>query len=70
MNITHLLRIIATIAAVVAVTFDMGTYTHANFTSIHMLFGLFVALILLFLALMAVFSRGLRRLGTVTTPHG
>lgn len=69
MNLTRLLRIIATIAAVVAVTFGMGTYTHADFTSIHMLFGLLVALILLVLALMAVFSSGLRRLGAVSVVY-
>src|SRR5260221_12953428 len=55
MNGTRLLQIIATIAAVVAVAFGMGTYTHANFTNIHMLFGLIVALALLILAVMAVF---------------
>src|SRR5258708_25899690 len=63
MNGTRLLQIIATIAAVVAVAFGMGTYTHANFTNIHMLFGLIVALALLILAVMAVFSTGVGRLG-------
>src|SRR5258708_28445605 len=65
MNIARPFRIIATIAAVVAVAFGMGTYTHADFTNIHMLFGLIVALILLILAVMAVFTSGLRRLGAV-----
>ena len=65
MNGTRLLQIIATIAAVVAVAFGMGTYTHANFTNIHMLFGLIVALALLILAVMAVFTSGLRRLGAI-----
>src|SRR5258708_19725570 len=69
MNLTRLLRIIGTIAGVVAVTFGMGTYTHADFTSIHMLFGLLVALILLVLALMAVFSSGLRRLGAISVVY-
>ncbi|MFL5664391.1 MAG: hypothetical protein ACJ8BW_24055 [Ktedonobacteraceae bacterium] len=69
MNLTRLLRIIATIAAVVAVTFGMGTYTHADFTSIHMLFGLLVALILLILALLAVFTNGLRRLGAISVVY-
>src|SRR5258708_32662025 len=63
MNGTRLLQILATIAAVVAVAFGMGTYTHANFTNIHMLFGLIVALILLILAVMAVFSQRLSRIG-------
>jgi hypothetical protein len=43
----------------------MGTYTHADFTNIHMLFGLIVALALLILAVIAVFSSGLRRLGVI-----
>src|SRR5258707_15635969 len=63
MNGTRLLQIIATIAAVVAVAFGMGTYTHANFTNIHMLFGLIVALALLILAVMAVFFHWVRRFG-------
>src|SRR5260221_10553375 len=63
MNGTRLLQIIATIAAVVAVAFGMGTYTHANFTNIHMLFGLIVALALLILAVMAVFTNGLGKRG-------
>ena len=65
MNIARPVRIIATIAAVVAVAFGMGTYTHANFTSIHMLFGLIVALALLILAVLAVFTTGLARLGAI-----
>ena len=65
MNLPRLLRIIATIAAVGAVTFGMGTYTHADFTGIHMLFGLLVALILLILALLAVFTNELRRQGAI-----
>src|SRR5260221_968305 len=75
MNGTRLLQIIATIAAVVAVAFGMGTYTHANFTNIHMLFGLIVALALLILAVMAVFpnglvmSGGLRLLLAIIRPH-
>src|SRR5260221_2775217 len=63
MNGTRLLQIIATIAAVVAVAFGMGTYTHANFTNIHMLFGLIVALALLILAVMAGFTHGFGKLG-------
>ena len=65
MNIVRPFRIIATIAALVAVAFGMGTYTHADFTDIHMLFGLIVALALLILAVIAVFSSGLRRLGAI-----
>src|SRR2546421_9318850 len=65
MNVARPFRIIATIAALVAVAFAMGTYTHANFTNIHMLFGLIVALALLILAVMAVFTSRLRRLGAI-----
>src|SRR5258707_15735703 len=65
MNVARPFRIIATIAALVAVAFGMGTYSHANFTTIHMLFGLIVALTLLILAVIAVFSSGLRRLGAI-----
>ncbi len=65
MNVARPFRIIATIAALVAVAFGMGTYTHADFTTIHMLFGLIVALALLILAVIAVFSSGLRRLGAI-----
>ena len=65
MNGARLLQIIASIAALVAVSLGMGTYTHADFISIHMLFGLIVALILLILAVMAVFTSGLRRLGAI-----
>ena len=65
MNIARPFRIIATIAALVAVAFGMGTYTHADFTDIHMLFGLIVAFALLILAVITVFSSGLRRLGAI-----
>ena len=34
----------------------IGTFTHADFTTIHMLFGLLVTLALLILAVMAVFA--------------
>lgn len=69
MNLARLLQIIATIAALGAVTLGMGTFTHADFTSIHMLFGLLVALILLILALLAVFSTDLRRLGAISVVY-
>ena len=65
MNIARPIQIIATISALVAVAFGMGTYTHADFTNIHMLFGLIVALALLILSVIAVFTNGLRRLGVI-----
>ncbi len=65
MNVARLFRIIATIAALVAVAFGIGTYSHADFTNIHMLFGLIVTLALLILSIMAVFTSGLRRLGAI-----
>jgi hypothetical protein len=65
MNIARPFRIIATISALVAVAFGMGTYTHADLTNIHMLFGLIVALALLILSVIAVFTSGLRRLGVI-----
>ncbi|MFL5663483.1 MAG: hypothetical protein ACJ8BW_19390 [Ktedonobacteraceae bacterium] len=65
MNIVRPFQIIATVAALVAVAFGMGTYTHGNFTNPHMLFGLIVVLILLILGVMAVFTSGLRRLGAI-----
>lgn len=65
MQIARPLRILATIAALVAVALGMGTYTHANFTDIHMLFGLIVALALLILAVVAAFTSGMRRQGII-----
>jgi hypothetical protein len=65
MNVARISQIIATIAALVAVSLGMGTYTHAEFTNPHMVFGLIVVLILLILAVMAVFTSGLRRLGII-----
>src|SRR5258707_7256091 len=65
MTVARPLRIIAIIAAVVAVALGMGTYTHPGFITIHMLFGLLVALILLTLAVMAVVTSGLRRMGVI-----
>lgn len=65
MNVARPIRIIASLSAVVAVTLGMGTYTHPNFTDIHMLFGLIVALALLVLAIMAVFTKGLARFGAI-----
>jgi hypothetical protein len=65
MNIARPLRIIATISALLAVAFGMGTYTHADLTNIHMLFGLIVALTLLILSVIAIFTNGLRRLGII-----
>lgn len=65
MNVTRPVRIIASVSAAVAVALGMGTYTHANFTSIHMLFGLIVAVALLVLAIMALVTSGLARLGAI-----
>lgn len=65
MLIARPLRVVAAIATFVAVAFGLGTYTHANFTDIHMLFGLTVALTLLVLAVMATFTSGMRRLGAI-----
>lgn len=65
MNMTRPIRIIASMSAAVAVALGMGTYTHADFTSIHMLFGLIVALALLILSIMALVTSGLARLGAI-----
>jgi len=65
MTFARPVQIVAILAGLAAVTLGMGTYTHANFASIHMLFGLLVALALLILALMAVFSGASRRLGSI-----
>ena len=60
---TRLLQIIAGIAGLVALAFGMGTFTHVDFISIHVLFGLLVAISLLVIAMIAVFTRGSRGLG-------
>jgi len=65
MKIARPLQIIAMIAGLVAVSLGLGTYTHADFANIHMLFGLIVAIVLLILAALAVFSRGLKRMGAI-----
>ncbi len=65
MHVARLLQLIAALAALVAVALGMGTYTHADLTRSHMLFGLIIALILLILAVMAVFRRGSTRLGAI-----
>lgn len=65
MTIARLLQIIGMLAGLVAVSLGLGTYTHADFTSMHMLFGMLVALALLILAAWAVFTSGLRRLGSI-----
>lgn len=66
MNLARPIRIIASISAAIAVTLGMGTYTHANFTSVHMLFGLIVALALLILSIMALVTRELTQLGVIS----
>ncbi len=68
MNAARLFRMIATIAALVAVTFGMGTYTYPDLTTIHILFGLIVALALLILAVMAVFSSTDHRIQAASSP--
>jgi len=65
MNGARPFQIVATIAALVTVAFGIGTYTHADFTTIHMVFGLLVALTLLILAVIAVFRSGSRGLGAI-----
>jgi hypothetical protein len=65
MPITRLLQIIASVCGVIAITLGIGTYTHADLITIHMLFGLLVALALLVLAILAASTRGLRRLGII-----
>jgi hypothetical protein len=65
MSKTRPLQILATLAALGAVTFGLGTYTHADLTSIHMIFGFIVAAVLLIIAVMAVSTSGLRRLGAI-----
>ena len=65
MNVARLVQIIAALAALVAVALGMGMYTHADLTSIHMLFGLIVALMLWILAVMAVLRSVVRRLGAI-----
>ncbi len=69
MNVARPIRIIASLSAAVAVTLGMGTYTHPDFTNLHMLFGLIVALALLALALMATFTKGLARLGVISVVY-
>jgi hypothetical protein len=65
MRLVRPVRVVATLAALVAVALGMGTYAHADFTNIHILFGLLVALILLALGVMAIFTRGMRRIGAL-----
>ena len=65
MNITRLIQIIGMLAGLVAVSLGMSTYTHADFINLHMLFGLLVALSLLILAALALFTNELRRLGAI-----
>ena len=66
MPVTRLLQIIAGVCGVIALTFGMGTYTHADLINIHMLFGLLVSLALLVQAILAVSTSALRRLGIIS----
>lgn len=66
MTAIRLLQIIAGIAGLIALTLGMGTYTHPDFTNVHMLFGLLVGLALLVLAIVAAGTSGLRRLGLIS----
>lgn len=66
MQIARPLQIIAMVAGLVAVSLGMGTYTHADFVNVHMVFGLIVAIVLLVLAARAVFTSELRRIGAIS----
>ena len=65
MNITRFVQIGATLAALVAVSLGLGTYSNADLTPLHIGFGVVVTLALLVLSLMAVLTGELRRLGVV-----
>ena len=69
MKVARPVGIIARISTAVAVALGMGTYTHPDFTDLHMLFGLIVAIALLVLALMATFTKGLARLGVISVVY-
>ncbi len=67
MNAVRIIRIVAGIAGLVALALGLAFWiAQLNFLSIHMLFGLIVALSLLILAIIAVFTRGLRLLGAIS----
>lgn len=62
----RIIRGIAAAAGLGALTLGLLFWiAQLNFISIHMLFGLTVALSLLILAIMGVFTRGMRLLGTI-----
>ena len=62
----RLLRVIAGVAGLGALTLGLLFWiANLNFISIHMLFGLIVALSLLILGIVGVFTRGLRLLGAI-----
>ncbi|GCE31912.1 hypothetical protein KDA_73960 [Dictyobacter alpinus] len=65
MKRVRLVRILSTIATVITAALGIGTYTHVNFTNMHILFGLLVAFMLLLLSLLATFTRELRGLGAI-----
>ncbi|MBV9229990.1 MAG: hypothetical protein JOZ18_11805 [Chloroflexi bacterium] len=67
MTAARIIRIIGGIAGLIALTLGLAFWiAQLNFISIHMLFGLIVTLSLLILAIMAVFTRGLRLLGAIS----
>lgn len=65
MTIARFVQLIGMLAGLIAVSLGMATYTHADFTNIHMLFGLLVALSLLVLAALGLFTSEIRRLGAI-----
>jgi len=66
MPFPRLLQIIAAVCGVIALTLGIGTYTHADLITVHMLFGILVALALLVQAILAAATSGLRRLGIIS----
>jgi hypothetical protein len=66
MPVTRLLQIIAGVCGVIALTFGLGTSTHADLITIHLLFGLLVSFALLVQAILAASTSGLRRLGIIS----
>ena len=66
MIVVRLIRGIAGVAGLGALTLGLLFWiAQMNFISMHMVFGLFVALSLLILAIVGVFTRGMRLLGAI-----